>query len=70
MHIKEDHISKNNGFTGFELAAGKIEIHSSDKCNILLPYSGPLPGGLHDNNGAYIFVNLAVGLKIGICLVV
>ena len=70
MHIKENPISKNNKFAGFELDANKIELHSAHKREIRLPYSGPLPDGLHDNNGAYIFVNLAVGLKIGICLVV
>lgn len=56
-------------FAGFELDTSKIELHSSDKRNILLPYSGELPDKLRDNDGAYISINLAAGLRIGICLV-
>lgn len=70
MHIKRNPISKNNEFAGFELDTSKIELHSTHKREIRLPYSGPLPDALQKNDGVYIFVNLIVGLKIGICLVV
>lgn len=70
MYIKGNPISKNNQFAGFELDITAIELHSSDKHSICLPYSGPLPDALQKNDGVYIFVNLIVGLKIGIFLVV
>ena len=71
MHIKNSLVKGyKTDFAGFELDASKIELHSAHKREIHLPYSGPLPDGLQKNDGAYIFVNLIVGLKIGIFLVV
>lgn len=71
MHIKDSPVKGyKTDFAGFVLDASKIELHSSDKRNILLPYSGELPDKLRDNDGAYISINLAVGLRIGICLVI
>lgn len=59
-----------NEVAGFSLDADKIKLHSSDKNNILLPYSGQLPGALQDNDGAAISVKFCVGLSVNICLVV
>ena len=71
MHIKDSPVKKyKTDFAGFELDASKIELHSAHKREIRLPYSGPLPDAFRENDGAYIFVNLAVGLKVGTCLVI
>lgn len=71
MHIKDSPIKGyKTDFAGFVLDTSVIELHSAHKREILLPYSGPLPDALQKNDGVYIFVNLIVGLKIGICLVV
>lgn len=71
MHIKDSPVKGfKSDFAGFELDASAIELHSSDKHSICLPYSGPLPDALQKNDGAYILVKLIVGLKISIFLVV
>lgn len=57
-------------FEGFQLDADKIELHSSEKSDILLPYSGRLPDTLRDNDGAAISILFCVGLSVNICLVV
>ena len=71
MHIKDVPVKGfKNDFAGFELDASKIELHSTHVREIHLPYSGPLPDALHDNDGASISVTLRIGLSISICLVV
>lgn len=71
MHIKNSLVKGyKTDFAGFELDANKIELRSTHKREIRLSYPGPLPDALQKNDGVYIFVNLIVGLKIGICLVV
>ena len=71
MHIK-DTLGKGykTDFAGFELDASKIELHSSHKREIQLPYSGPLPDALQDNDGAVISVMPTVNLKISVSLIV
>ena len=71
MHLKASPVEGfHQEFTGFELDTNKVELHSSDKRSIFLPYFGSLPATLQDNDGAYISINLAVGLRIGISLIV
>ncbi len=70
MHIKENPISKNNEFAGFELDASKVELHSSHERNIHLPYSGLLPDALQKNDGAFLTIGISVGLTVGVSLVV
>lgn len=71
MHIKENLIEgSKREFAGFELDTSKIKPYSANKREIHLPYGGPLPDALRDNNGAYISFNMAVGLRIGIGLTV
>lgn len=70
MHIKNSPVKGyKTDFSGFELDASAIELHSADKHNIRLPYFGKLPDALQDNDGAYIAVNITVHLTVGICLV-
>lgn len=57
-------------FAGFQLDVSKIELHSSHKRDILLPYFGPLPSALQDNDGAIVSVVLGVGLSVKTCLIV
>lgn len=67
IHIKNSPVKGfKSDFAGFELDASKIELYSTHKREIRLPYSD----ALQKNDGVYIFINLIVGLKIGICLVV
>lgn len=71
MHIKDSLVKGyKTEFDGFVLDTSKIELHSSHKREIHLPYFGPLPDALHDNDGAFISVTLRVGLSISVCLVV
>lgn len=71
MHIKGSSVEGiKREFAGFELDASAIELYSADKRNIRLPYSGPLPDALQNNDGTYIAVNITVHLTVGICLVV
>lgn len=71
MHIKNSPVKGfKNDFAGFELDASAIDLHSTDKHKICLPYSGPLPDALQNNDGTYIAVNITVHLTVGICLVV
>lgn len=71
MHIKNGPVK---GFktecAGFELDVSKIELHSTNEREIHLPYTGLLPDGLQDNDGAVISVMPTVGLKMGISLIV
>lgn len=71
MHIKDSPVKGfKRDFAGFELDASKIELHSARKREILLPYSGPLPDALTDNDGAYITANITVGLRAGLGLTI
>ncbi len=71
MHIKDSPVEGvKRDFAGFELDASKIELHSSHKREIHLPYVGPLPDALQDNDGAVISIVLSAGLTIGVSLVV
>lgn len=71
MHIKDSPVKGyKTDFAGFELDITAIELHSSDKHSICLPYSGPLPDALQKNDGAYITVNITVRLGIYFCLAV
>jgi len=71
MHIKDSPVKGyKTDFAGFELDADKIELHSSDKRNILLPYSGSLPDALQDNDGAVISIAISAHLTIGVSLIV
>ena len=70
MHIKKNPISKSNEFAGFELDINKVELHSSNKYKIHLPYSGPLPDALQDNDGAVISFCISVHLTVGVSLIV
>lgn len=71
MHIK-DALGKGckTDFAGFELDASKIELHSAHKREIHLPYSGPLPDALQDNDGAVISIGISVHLTVGVSLLV
>jgi len=71
MHIKDAPLKgyKTN-FAGFALDASKIELHSAHKREIHLPYSGPLPDALQDNDGAIISIGISVHLTVGISLIV
>lgn len=57
-------------FAGFQLDTSKIELHSIHERDILLPYSGPLPASIQDNDGAAVSVILSVGLSVKIGLVI
>lgn len=71
MHIKDIPVKGyKTDFAGFELDASKIELHSIHKREIHLPYSGPLPDALQDNDGAVISVMITVHLRIGISMIV
>lgn len=71
MHIKDSLVKGYKAdFAGFELDASKIELRSVHKREIHLPYSGPLPDALQDNDGAVIFVVPTVNLRIGVSLIV
>ena len=57
MHIKDSPVKGYKAdFAGFELDASKIELHSAHKREIHLPYSGPLPDALQNNDGAFLSV--------------
>lgn len=60
MHIKD--------FDGFRLDAAAVDLHSLSKQNIRLPYSGPLPDALQDNDGAALSVMFRAGLAVSVCL--
>lgn len=71
MHIKDIPVKGyKTDFAGFELDASAIELHSSDKHNIRLPYSGPLPDTLQNNDGAFLSVCINVGLTVCVSLIV
>ena len=71
MHIKASPIEGiKKEFAGFELDASKVELHSSNKYKIRLPYSGPLPDALQENDGAFLTVGISVGLTVGVGLLV
>lgn len=71
MHIKDSPIKGyKTDFAGFELDTTAIELHSTDKHNIHLPYSGPLPDALKDNDGAVISIGISVHLTVGVSLIV
>lgn len=57
-------------FAGFTLDTSAIELHSTNKRNILLPYLGELPGAVRVNDGAYISVNITLQLNVNILLTV
>ena len=71
MHIKDSPVKGYKAdFAGFELDASKIELHSAHKREIHLPYSGPLPDALQDNDGAVISIMPTVNLSISVSLIV
>lgn len=71
MHIKDSPVKGyKTDFAGFELDAGKIELHSAHKREIRLPYSGSLPDALQDNDGAAISIGITVHLTVGVSLIV
>lgn len=71
MHIKDGLVNGyKTDFAGFKLDASKIELHSAHKREIHLPYSGPLPDALQDNDGAVISVMPTVNLRINVSLIV
>lgn len=71
MHINNIPVKGyETDFAGFELDASKIELHSIHKKEIHLPYSGPLPHALQDNDGAVISIMITVHLRIGVSLIV
>lgn len=70
MYIKENPILKKNEFAGFELDASKIELHSTHKQEIRLPYSGPLPDAIQKNDGAFLSICINVGLTVCVSLIV
>lgn len=71
MHIKNSPVKGyKTEFAGFELDANKIELHSANEREIQLPYTGPLPDDLQDNDGAVISIMLTVNLSINISLIV
>lgn len=71
MHIKNSLVKGyKTDFAGFELDASKIELHSTHKWEIRLPYSGSLPDALQDNDGAVISIGISVHLTVGISLIV
>lgn len=71
MHIKDSPVKGyKTDCTGFELDASKIELHSTHKREIHLPYSGPLPDALRNNDGAVISVMITVNMRIGVSLIV
>lgn len=71
MHLRERPVEDiKREFSGFKLDANKIEMHSVHKRKILLPYFGPLPAPLLDNDGAYISVGISAGLMVGVGLII
>lgn len=71
MHIAGSRIEGiKREFAGFELDTTAIELHSTNKRKIRLPYLGKLPDTVRVNDGAYITVNITVHLTFGVCLVV
>lgn len=71
MHIKDSPVNRfENDFAGFELDTTAIELHSTNKRNIRLPYLGKLPDAVRVNDRAYLDVNITVHLTIHICLTV
>lgn len=71
MHIKDIPVKGfKTEFAGFELDASKIELHSTNKREIYLPYTGLLPDALQDNDGAVISIMITVNMGIGVSLIV
>lgn len=71
MHIKASPVKGyKNDFADFELDTSAIELHSTDKHKIRLPYSGPLPDALQNNDGAFLSVCINVGLTVCVSLIV
>ncbi len=71
MNIKDSPVKGyKTDFAGFKLDASKIELHSTHKREIHLPYSGPLPDAIQDNDGAVISIMFTVHLTIGVSLIV
>jgi len=71
MHIKDSPVKGyKTDFAGFELDTGMIELHSVNKREIYLPYSGTLPDALQDNDGAVISIMLTVNLTVNVSLIV
>ena len=71
MHIKDSQVKGfKSDFAGFELDASKIELHSTRKREIRLPYSGPLPDALQKNGGAFLSICINVGLTVYVSLIV
>ena len=71
MYIKNSPVKGfKTDFAGFELDASKIELHSVNNGKIQLPYSGPLPDALQDNDGAVISIMITVNMKINLSLIV
>lgn len=71
MYIKDSPVEGvKRDFAGFELDASKIELHSAHKREIHLPYSGPLPDTLQDNDSAVISVVISVHLTISVSLII
>lgn len=67
MYIKS---TLTKDFGNFPLDTSKIELHSTSKDKIYLPYSGPLPAELSDVTDAVISITVHVGLTIGVFLIV
>lgn len=71
MHIKDSLVKGyKTDFAGFELDTSKIELHSAHKRKIHLPYDGPLPDALQNNDGAVISFGISVHLTVGVSLIV
>ena len=71
MHIKDCPVKGyKTDYVGFELDVSKIELHSTHKREIHLPYTGPLPDALQDKDGAVISIMFTVNMRIGISLIV
>lgn len=71
MHIKDSPVKGfKTDFAGFELDTSKVKLHSAHKREIHLPYVGPLPDALQDNDGTVISVMPTVNLRFGVSLVI
>lgn len=66
MYIKSTLVQN---FGNFPLDTSKIELQSTSKRKIHLPYTGPLPADLSNATGVAISITLRVGLTVNVRLI-
>lgn len=63
------HNTTLRNYNGFTLDTDKIELHSTSKRNIELPYSGPMPAQFADTSNPRIYFNVQAAQGANVLLV-